>query len=626
MSDDADLREAVRRLESEVDALHRRLDALEEATDREPTDRPSDPVAGEAETGPSTDAPPPTDAEAARPAGPPGDEPTATAESTAEGWTQVGDTQESGRDWELAIGVRWLGLLGALALVVGVVFFVRLAIERGMLGPLGRVAAGTVGGLALLAVGRYAATRRGYVRWGRIASGAGLAVAYFSLYAAYGFASYREAIGTPLWAALAAMTLLVAATAAVSIRDRAPLVAGEAFLLGYVTAYLSTEAATLVLTPAYALLLAGGLVAIAAVRPWSGLVVSSVFATYAVVGFWLLDLDPPSWGVAAVTGATFLLYLAGSYALRRYDRFDDPLFRGGLVALTVSNGLFAALLLEISLLGLFAEPLVEGAGTVLVGLALAGFYALTDRPSVLHRLAGVPGRHDGTAAATSVVLLAVGLGQALEPFWTTVAGLAVVCLAVGLSAVDDAPAFRAGAHVVAAGVAVKILVFDAADLVGFDTAEPLAALTGRPVAFALGVAVFYGLARWFAVREGSLHDAERSRKITVSAPYAAAATAIAVVGLGLELSGVGISVAWALFGVALLAVGLAGDRRGVRLLGVGVLGLATAKVFLFDTRGLDTVARTLSFLVLGAVLLAASYGYARTRADVDLGIDLPGGK
>ncbi|QLD90247.1 DUF2339 domain-containing protein [Natronomonas salina] len=626
MSDDADLREAVRRLESEVDALHRRLDALEEATDREPTDRPSDPVASEAETGPSTDAPPPTDAEAARPTGPPGDESTATPESTAGGWTQVGDTQESGRDWELAVGVRWLGLLGALALVVGVVFFVRLAIERGMLGPLGRVAAGTVGGLALLAVGRYAATRRGYVRWGRIASGAGLAVAYFSIYAAYGFASYREAIGTPLWAALAAMTLLVGATAAVSIRDRAPLVAGEAFLFGYVTAYLSTEATTLVLTPTYALLLAGGLVAIAAVRSWSGLVVASVFATYAVVGFWLLDLDPPSWGVAVVTGATFLLYLAGSYALRRYDRFDDPLFRGGLVALTVSNGLFAALLLEISLLGLFAEPLVEGAGTVLVGLALAVFYALTDRPSVLHRHAGVPGRRDGTAAATSVVLLAVGLGQALGPFWTTVAGLAVVCLAVGLSAVDDAPAFRTGAHVVAVGVAGKILVFDAGDLAGFDAAEPLAALTGRPVAFALGVAVFYGLARWFAVREGSLHDAERSRKITVSAPYAAAATVIAVVGLGLELSGVGISVAWALFGVALLAVGLAGDRRGVRLLGVGVLGLATAKVFLFDTRGLDTVARTLSFLVLGAVLLAASYGYARTRADVDLGIDLPGGK
>lgn len=132
------------------------------------------------------------------------------------------------RDWELTVGVRWLGLAGALALVVGVVFFVRLAIERGLLGPAGRVAVGTAGGLLLFGFGRYAAGHQGFVRWGRIAAGAGLAMAYFSVYAAYGFESYREAIGTPLWAVLGALTMLVATTAALSVRDGAPLVAGEA--------------------------------------------------------------------------------------------------------------------------------------------------------------------------------------------------------------------------------------------------------------------------------------------------------------------------------------------------------------------------------------------------------------
>ena len=38
-------------------------------------------------------------------------------------------------DWESVVGVRWLGLAGALAIVVGVVLFVRLAIDRGLLGP-----------------------------------------------------------------------------------------------------------------------------------------------------------------------------------------------------------------------------------------------------------------------------------------------------------------------------------------------------------------------------------------------------------------------------------------------------------------------------------------------------------
>ncbi len=42
-----------------------------------------------------------------------------------------------------------------------------------------------------------------------------------------------------------------------------------------------------------------------------------------------------------------------------------------------------------------------------------------------------------------------------------------------------------------------------------------------------------------------------------------------------------------------------------------MFGVTTAKVFLFDTQGLDTAARTVSFLALGSLLLAASYAYAR---------------
>ena len=44
-------------------------------------------------------------------------------------------------------------------------------------------------------------------------------------------------------------------------------------------------------------------------------------------------------------------------------------------------------------------------------------------------------------------------------------------------------------------------------------------------------------------------------------------------------------------------------------------------MFLYDTSGLDTVARTLSFLAVGVVLLAASYVYAWARGDG--GVDLP---
>jgi len=61
--------------------------------------------------------------------------------------------------------------------------------------------------------------------------------------------------------------------------------------------------------------------------------------------------------------------------------------------------------------------------------------------------------------------------------------------------------------------------------------------------------------------------------------------------------------------------GLRTETRLFRLQGVAVFGVTTAKVFLFDTQGLDTVARTISFLVLGSLLLAASYAYARWQGN-----------
>ncbi|RQH01430.1 DUF2339 domain-containing protein [Natrarchaeobius oligotrophus] len=598
---DEDLQREVERLRTEVDALHRRLETIEERLtedDSVPADEPTEGAS-------ATDG---IDADA---------EPSPTDEAGAAESQEPPEASAADRDLESVLGVRWLGLVGALALVVGAVFFVRLAIEIGLLGPAGRVAVGALAGLALFGGGRYAAVRRGRVRWGRIAAGAGLAIAYFSTYAAYGFESYREAIGTPLWAVLLALTLLVTVTAGASIRDGAPLVAGEAFLLGYVTATLSTDAATVAVTPVYVLLLAGGIAAIATIRPWSRLVVSSAFATYGVLFLWLVDLEPSAVAIGGAGAAAFATYLVGGYVLRaaastgESDATFDRSFRTQAAVLTVANAGFATLFLEIAIRSAVATSAVEGLGAVAVAAALAGTYLLTDRRPI---------RRDGPAGASAVAFLAAGIVLAAGTFAATVGTLAVVCAAVTLARIGATPALEVGAHVVAGALVVKLLAVDATDLPAFDAADPAATLTGRPVAFALAVATFYGLAWWFS-RADPAADV-RGKEATVPAGYAAAATGLGVLILGLELSGVGISIAWVLFGLALLGIGLGGGVRGLRLLGVGVLALATAKVFLFDTRDLEAVARTASFLVLGVALLVASYCYARLRTGSSEGLGL----
>ena len=70
----------------------------------------------------------------------------------------------------------------------------------------------------------------------------------------------------------------------------------------------------------------------------------------------------------------------------------------------------------------------------------------------------------------------------------------------------------------------------------------------------------------------------------------------------------------ALCGVVALWVGLRANVRIVRLGGLGLLLLATAKVFLYDLSTLGSVYRVASFIALGLLLLTAAFSHQRMRA------------
>ena len=69
---------------------------------------------------------------------------------------------------------------------------------------------------------------------------------------------------------------------------------------------------------------------------------------------------------------------------------------------------------------------------------------------------------------------------------------------------------------------------------------------------------------------------------------------------------------WSVCGVIALWVGLRKDLSWVRLGGFGLLGLAAAKVFVFDLSTLGSLARVASFIALGMLLLMAAFFYQRT--------------
>ena len=81
-------------------------------------------------------------------------------------------------------------------------------------------------------------------------------------------------------------------------------------------------------------------------------------------------------------------------------------------------------------------------------------------------------------------------------------------------------------------------------------------------------------------------------------------------GLAKQLS---LSVVWALYGAGLLVVGRVRQRRLLRVMSLALLSLTTLKVFFWDLSSLDRVYRIISFIVLGAILLAVSYLYQKSQ-------------
>jgi hypothetical protein len=74
-----------------------------------------------------------------------------------------------------------------------------------------------------------------------------------------------------------------------------------------------------------------------------------------------------------------------------------------------------------------------------------------------------------------------------------------------------------------------------------------------------------------------------------------------------------VSALWGFAGLCALLAGLRRDRHELRIGALALLFATIAKVFLYDLAALGSVYRVLSFLALGALLLAASYAYQRLR-------------
>jgi uncharacterized membrane protein len=591
------------------------------------------------------------------------------------------------------VGMKWFARIGILALIIGVGFFIKYAIDNGWISHLTRIILGVVFGVALVVFGDIVSKKKRYAHWGKTLVGGGLAITYFVVYAAYHFIEYREAIGMPQSLNILLMMLVVLSAVVLSLKDNSQIIAGEAFLLGYITSLLSNNFELLTLV--YGLLLTLGLVFVVCYKRWTVLGFGGLVVSY---GLYVL-LDPSSFAYAAVILVTYFV------AFTVQSLFLNKQFHGQAVTMTVANsmvffllfyiqmqeyyphlaGLFTLLVALVHLMLYYVKQSQEkklGASYLYLGLlyltltvpielnnelitivwaietlVLVLLYVKLEMPAFKHAAYGVgfitlfknvlidsTTLHAldfahflsstrffsflATAVAFFVVYRVLSQYHKLLPpseqlvpiicSWISSGvlvlililelisdyspWLSLVLIVVSLLLFFGKSHYRLQSAIVSGLLFAKLVLLDSWHLRLFDTYGLFS--NSRLIVFLAAIALYYFLAHvWKTERDVFI----------LSKFYLYAGTFLAFLLLVIELEEFWISIGWTILALAVMIWGLAANNKDLRLQAMIIFGISILKVFLYDTRNVETIFRTVSYIVLGAILLLVSFLYTKYK-------------
>ncbi|TVQ02581.1 MAG: DUF2339 domain-containing protein [Balneolaceae bacterium] len=77
----------------------------------------------------------------------------------------------------------------------------------------------------------------------------------------------------------------------------------------------------------------------------------------------------------------------------------------------------------------------------------------------------------------------------------------------------------------------------------------------------------------------------------------------------------GLTILWGVYAVFIIVLGIRQEKKHLRAGAIILIGITLLKLFFYDIRHLDTIAKTIVFLALGILLLVASYLFNKYRDD-----------
>lgn len=517
--------------------------------------------------------------------------------------------QRPALDLEALVGGRLLAWVGGSAIVVGIVFFLGMAISRGWIDEPTRTVLAFLGSSALLGAGLWLHERKGRTDAARAAVAAGI----FGLYATLIVATSVYGLFSPE-IGLACALLIGAVATAIAVRWRSAIV-GALGIVGALLAPVLVDAGTSSSTLAFMAIALCSAVGVLLWQRWDWLALAALFVSAPQLARWVYDEYQQHLTVVLVVLVAFwLLYVVAALGHELRTRSPERLPYASWLLLLLATLFTAAV----------------------------GYAALSDTHHPSGAIAWIV-----VLALSHVVLGTFALRQAINR------EIGSLLIAVGLVLAAIAFADALGGPVLVAGWGVQAVLLSylarrakaEPERFGSD-AQRLSVAAATYVALAFGHALFFE-APIDSLRHGldSLPRAAVALAVASAAAAvcawllrevrpdrAAAGEALAAAGLvylgsaaivdwwGVYADGtprqggqVALSAYWTLLGVAGLVAGLFRDDRRLRLGGLLLLGLAVLKVFVYDLANLEQIYRVLSFIALGLLLLGSAFAYQRVR-------------
>ncbi|MDQ2840454.1 MAG: DUF2339 domain-containing protein [Acidobacteriota bacterium] len=525
------------------------------------------------------------------------------------------------RSLENRIGSQWFNRIGILAVLIGAALFLKLAFDNHWIGPHGRVLIGLLAGAGLIAWSERF-QRRGFAAFSYSLKAIGSGVLYLSLWAAFSLYALL-----PAGAAFAAMIVVTAFNGFMAwIRD-AELLALYAIAGGLITPLVVSTGQNHEITLfTYLLILDFAVLIHVALRPWSRLLFFAFLGTaVSVFGWWIGYYSQAQAGRTAFFLVCFFLIFAFAPQLVRAEIIEPTRLSAwdslAVVILPIANAALGFL----ALYGLFIPSAADRAGPWLA-VAFAAFYLLLLRRPARGALRASPASLSALHLATAVVFLIIAIPLKTHGRWLIIGWLAEGAALLWL-------AIRLRQHL----LQVLALLCLALGLVALLTVNPRAAVTPflnqRFATYAFAIAIFAFVA-WLARKTGNAQNPGPPP----SWQALAAASVLIVNSLILLAIGAEIHSYWwhlrchgnmtafydyrihaqftysgffMIFGAVLLEVGFWRRSAFLRWQALVLLAVTIGKVFLVDMSALSQGLRILSFLGLGALLLAVSFVYQR---------------